>query len=386
VPGLEGRSIAATGIPTTEAGAILTIDLAAIAANWRDLAGRAVAAECGAVIKADAYGCGIEPVAGALTAAGCRTFFVAHLVEARRARAVAPDAAIYVLNGLLPGSAPAYAECNLQPVLGSLDEVAEWQAFKTNGWSGGAALHVDTGMNRLGLRPREAVALAKRNDLKEIGLNLLMSHFACADEPAHPLNAKQMGDFKEVAALYPDLRASLANSSGVFLDPDAHFDLMRPGVALYGANPTPGHANPMRPVVTLEGRVIQVRSVSPQETVGYGATWTARQTAQVAVVSIGYADGFLRASVGSDTHGGAEAIVAGHRCPIAGRVSMDLIAIDVSALPDGSVRRGSLVTFLDETITVDDLAAHAGTIGYEILTSLGRRYHRIYKDGVESAS
>jgi alanine racemase len=200
------------------------------------------------------------------------------------------------------------------------------------------------------------------------------------------LNAKQIGDFKEIAALYPDLRASLANSSGVFLDPDAHFDLMRPGVALYGANPTPAHANPMRPVVKLEGRVIQVRSVSPQETVGYGATWTARQTARIAVVSIGYADGFLRAAGGSDVRGGAEAIVAGYRCPIAGRVSMDLIAVDVTAVPDGAVKRGSLVAFLDETITVDDLAAHAGTIGYEILTSLGRRYHRIYKDGVESAS
>jgi alanine racemase len=373
-------------VPPGEAGGVLTIDLGAIAANWRDLAGRAASAECGAVIKADAYGCGIEPVAGALTAAGCRTFFVAHLAEARRARAAVPDATIYVLNGLLPESAPAYAECNLQPVLGSLDEIAEWQAFKTNGWSGGAALHVDTGMNRLGLRPRDAVAVAKRNDLKEVGLNLLMSHFACADEPAHPLNAKQMGDFKEIAGLYPDLRASLANSSGVFLDPDAHFDLIRPGVALYGANPTPGHANPMRPVVKLEGRVIQVRSVSPQETVGYGATWTARQTARVAVVSIGYADGFLRAAGGSDVRGGAEAIVAGHRCPIAGRVSMDLIAVDVTAVPDGAVKRGSLVAFLDETLTVDDLAAHAGTIGYEILTSLGRRYHRIYKGGVESAS
>ncbi|MGE0523706.1 MAG: alanine racemase [Variibacter sp.] len=379
-------SSSGANVPPGEAGGILTIDLGAIVANWRDLAGRAASAECGAVIKADAYGCGIEPVARALAAAGCRTFFVAHLVEARRARAAAPDAAIYVLNGLLPESAPAYAECNLQPVLGGPDEIAEWQAFKAGGWPGGAALHVDTGMNRLGLRPREAVALARRNDLKDLGLNLLMSHFACADEPAHPLNAKQMGDFKEIAALYPDLRASLANSSGIFLDPDAHFDLLRPGVALYGGNPTPGHANPMRPVVKLESRVIQVRSVSPQETVGYGATWTARQAARIAVVSTGYADGLLRAAGGSDVRGGAEAIVAGHRCPIAGRVSMDLIAVDVTAVPDGAVKRGSLAAFLDETITVDDLAAHAGTIGYEILTSLGRRYHRIYKHGAESAS
>jgi alanine racemase len=370
-----------TGPAETEAGGILTIDLGAIAANWRELARRAAPAQCAAVIKADAYGCGIERVAPALAAAGCGTFFVAHLSEAKRARAVASDAAIYVLNGLLPGSAPAYAADNLRPVLGSMEEVGEWQAFAAAaGWSGGAALHVDTGMNRLGLRPREATALARRNDLHELNLTLLMSHLACADEPAHPLNAKQIGTFSEMRTLFPQIPASLANSSGIFLGPDTHHDMVRPGVALYGANPTPGHSNVMRPVVRLEGRVIQIRAVAQGEAVGYGAVWTARRPTRLAVISVGYADGVIRAGGASDSRQGAEAIVAGHRCPVAGRISMDLIAIDVTDVPETSVRRGSLVALLDESIGVDDFAAHAGTIGYEVLTSLGRRYRRVYKD------
>jgi alanine racemase len=370
------------GPPEAEAGGILAIDLDAIAANWRELAGRAAPARCTAVIKADAYGCGIEPVARALAGAGCSTFFVAHLAEARRARAAAPDAAIYVLNGLLPGTAPAYPEANLRPILCGLDELAEWQAFTAaNGWQGGAALHVDTGMNRLGLRPQEAIALAERTNRPLGGVDLLMSHFACSEEPAHPLNAKQMGIFREIRDLFPEMSASLANSSGIFLGPDAQHDLVRPGVALYGANPTPGHVNPMRPVVYLEGRVIQVREIAAGETVGYSATWTAKRPTRLAVVSIGYADGFLRAASATDAHPGADAIVAGIRCPIAGRVSMDLIALDITGVPAEAVRRGDLVTLLGDDITVDDLAAHAGTIPYEVLTSLGHRYRRVYRGG-----
>ena len=365
-----------------EAGGILTIDLDAIAANWRELAGRAAPAQCAAVIKADAYGCGIEPVARALTRAGCSTFFVAHLTEARRTRAAAPSAAIYVLNGLLPGTAPTYPEANLRPILCSLDELAEWQAFTAaNGWQGAAALLVDTGMNRLGLRPQEAIALAERTNRPLGGVDLLMSHFACSEEPAHPLNAKQMGIFREIRDLFPEMSGSLANSSGIFLGPDAQHDLVRPGVALYGANPTPGHVNPMRPVVYLKGRIIQVREVAAGETVGYSATWTAKRPTRLAVVSIGYADGFLRAASATDTRRGADAIVAGIRCPIAGRVSMDLIALDVTRLPAQAVRRGDLVTLLGDDITVDDLAAHAGTIPYEVLTSLGHRYRRVYRGG-----
>ena len=371
-----------SGPPEPEAGGILTIDLEAIVANWRELARRAEGADCAAVIKADAYGCGIEPVARALVAAGCETFFVAHLAEGRRARTASPGAAIYVLNGLLPNTAEVYAEPNLRPVLCSLDEWAEWEAFKAaTQWLGGAALHVDTGMNRLGLRPPEAVALSKRAGTEHSGITLLMSHFACSEDPAHPLNAKQIGRFREIRDLFPAIPASLSNSSGIFLGPDAHHEMVRPGVALYGANPTPGHVNLMRPVVRLEGRVVQLRTVPEGETVGYSATWTARRPTRLAVVSIGYADGFLRAGSASDLRPGAEAMAHGHRCALAGRVSMDLIAVDITDLPERAIKRGDLIALLDETIGVEELAAHANTIAYEVLTSLGRRYRRVYKGG-----
>jgi alanine racemase len=366
----------------SEANGILTIDLAALVANWRELARRAAPAQCAAVVKADGYGCGLEPITAALARAGCETFFVAHLAEGRRARAAAPPATIYVLNGLLPGTASAYAGCNLHPVIGSLAELAEWKAFvAATAWHGGAALHVDTGMNRLGLSFDEAVWLAGQPPDERGDLGLLMSHLACAETPDHPLNAKQIAAFGELRAMYPGVPGSLANSSGIFLGPDALHNMVRPGVALYGANPTPLHINPMRPVVTLKGRIVQVRTIAEGETVGYGATWTARRLTRVAVISIGYADGILRAASARDDKPGAEAIVAGRPCPLAGLVSMDLLAIDVTDLPEHTPRRGDLVTLLGEEIGVDDLAFHAGTIGYEVLTSLGRRYRRIYQDG-----
>jgi alanine racemase len=372
---------AVTGPPEPEANGLLVIDLAALVANWRELGGRVVPAECAAVLKADAYGCGVGPVAGALAKAGCDTFFVASVFEGRAVRTLAPGAAIYVFNGLPPGTAPAYAESNLRPVLASLDELAEWDGFRhASGWAGGAGLQVDTGMSRLGLSPEEAAGLAGRDLAKGSGITLLLSHFACADEPSHPLNARQMAAFREIRALFPELRGSLANSSGIFLGPDAHHDLVRPGVALYGANPTPGHLNLMRTVVHLQARVVQVREVAENDTVGYGAAWTARRPTRLAIASAGYADGFLRAAGATDTKPGAEAIIAGHPCPLAGRVSMDLLAIDVTDLPDGVPRRGDFVTLLGEDIGVDDLASHAGTIGYEILTSLGRRFRRIYRE------
>src|ERR1043165_7660437 len=238
--------------PEAEAGGILTIDLAAIVANWRALGARAASAQCAAVVKADGYGCGVGEVAGALAQAGCATFFVANLTEARRARTAASDAAIYVLNGLLPGTAPAYAEANLRPVIGSDAELDEWTAFRASaGWRGGAALHIDSGMNRLGFPFAEAGALTHRLP-KHHGIALVMSHFACSEED-HPLNAVQMERFAAVRAAFPGIAGSLANSSGIFLGPSAHHDLVRPGVALYGANPTPTKANPMQPVVTLQG-------------------------------------------------------------------------------------------------------------------------------------
>ena len=363
-----------------ECGGILTIDLAAIVANWRELARRAAPAQCAAVVKADGYGCGIEPVTAALAKAGCATFFVTTLAEARHARAVAPQAAIYVLT-MLPGTHAAVAQGNFRPVIGSIEELAEWEAFRASGWQGTAALHIDTGINRLGLSTDDLAQLEPRVLARRAGLDLLMSHFACSEEPSHRLNAKQMADFRELRDLFPGIAGSLANSSGIFLGPDAHHDLVRPGVALYGANPTPGHLNLMRPAVRLEGRIVQVRDVDPGDTVGYGATWTARRPTRLAVVALGYADGFLRAASASDAKPGAEAVVAGRPCPLAGRVSMDLLAVDVTDVPEGKPRRGDTVALLDHTIGVDDLASHAGTIAYEVLTSLGRRYARVYKGG-----
>jgi alanine racemase len=368
------------GPPAAEAGGILTVDLSAIEANWRALGRRIMPSECAAVIKADAYGCGIEPVAARLSRAGCKTFFVADLHEPRRARGAAPDTAIYVLNGLLPGTAPVFADLRARPVIGSMVELAEWDAFcSANQWQGGAALHVDTGMNRLGITANEAAALAPRIRSENHGITLLMSHLACAEEQNHPLNQRQINLFREVRILYRGITSSLANSSGIFLGNAAHCDMVRPGVALYGVNPTPGQSNPMRPAIELQARIAQVRIVQKGETVGYNAGWTAKRTSRLAVVAVGYADGYLRAASASDQAPGADAIVAGKRCPIAGRVSMDLIEIDITDLPDGSARRGDLVKLIGDEISVDDVAAAAGTIGYEVLTSLGRRYHRVYR-------
>jgi alanine racemase len=367
------------GSPESQVGGILTVDLGAIVDNWRALGRHALPCECAAVVKADGYGCGIEQVAGALAKAGCKTFFVADLTEAQRVRKIAPDPAIYVLNGLQPGTASAYAEIGARPVIGSLVELAEWDAFCSGGWRGGAALHVDTGMNRLGITLDEAAALAPRIRAENHGITLLMSHFACSEIPEHSLNQRQITAFRDVRVLYRGIPSSLANSSGIFLGAPAHCDLVRPGVALYGVNPTPGRSNPMRAAIGLQARIVQVRTVARGETVGYDATWTAKQVTRLAVAAVGYADGYLRAASASDAAPGGDAIVAGTRCPLAGRISMDLLAIDVTELPDGAARRGDLATLIGGEITVDDVATAARTIGYEVLTSLGRRYHRLYR-------
>lgn len=369
-----------SGPPAAQAGGILTIDLGALVANWRALSSRTMPSECAGVVKADGYGCGIEQVTAALVKAGCKTFFVADLSEARRVRETATEAAIYVLNGLMPGTAPAYAELRARPVIGSMVELAEWDVFTSaQAWRGGAALHVDTGMNRLGISVNEAAALAPRIRAENHGITLLMSHLACAENPEHPLNDRQIRLFREVRLHYRGIPSSLANSSGIFLNDAAHCDIVRPGVALYGVNPTPGRSNPMRPVIGLQARIVQVRTVPRGETVGYSATWTAKRTTRLAVAAVGYADGYLRASGSTDETPGGNAIIAGKRCPLAGRVSMDLLAVDVTDLPEGAVRRGDVATLISNEITVDEVATAAGTIGYELLTSLGRRYHRVYR-------
>jgi alanine racemase len=377
-PILESSGTAA--VPET--GGVLTIDLAAIVANWQALAHQALTVECGAVVKANAYGMGIEAVTTALAKAGCKTFFVADLAEARRVRSRAAEATIYVLDGSTPEGAAAFIELNARPVINSMTELAEWDAFVgAHNWAGGAALQVDTGMKRLGISVDEAAALAPRVQTDNHGIALLMSHLACAEQADHPLTVGQLKLFREVRALYRGLPASLANSSGVFLGDPAHFDLVRPGAALYGVNPTPGKSNPMRGVVELSGRILQLRDVAADQTVGYGATWTAKRATRIAVVALGYADGLMRAASGTDRERGGSAMVAGQRCPIAGRISMDLVALDVTDVPAGAIHRGDLATFIGAGISVDDFAAAAGTIGYEVLTRLGTRPHLVYRGG-----
>ena len=370
-----------------EAGGVLTIDLGALAANWRSLQDRAAPAECAAVVKADGYGLGLAPVVRALTCAGCRTFFVADLSEAVTAREACGDAAIYILNGLLPGTATTYAGLALRPILGSPEEIVEWAAFcRDAGARLPAAIHLDTGINRLGLTPAQAAEIAASPLLAAFEPALVMSHFVSSEEPENPLNARQVARFGAVRQLFPDVPASLCNSSGIFLPERPHFDLVRPGYALYGGNPIPGRPNPMAAVIRLEGRILQVRTAEDGETVGYNAQWTARGRRRLAVVSVGYADGYPRAASATDLkHNGeapfGEAIVAGRRCPFAGRVSMDMIVLDVTDAPEDAAHRGALVTLIGDDLTLDEVGRRAGTIGYEVLTSLGRRYARRYMGG-----
>jgi alanine racemase len=365
-----------------ETGGTLTVDLDAIADNWQTLTRRLFAVECGAVVKANAYGLGLEPVTARLVKAGCKTFFVADVAEARRARSRAREAAIYVLNGFSPEAANAFAELNVQPVINSTVELAEWDAFvTTQGWRGGAAIHIDTGMNRLGMSAEEAAALAPRLQQENHGITLLMSHLACAEVQDHPLNASQIRLFRELRMLYHGVPASLANSAGIFIGDTAHFDVARPGAALYGINPMPGRTNPMRNVLTLSGLVLQVRKVPQGESVGYGAAWNAKRASRIAVAALGYADGLLRAGSGPDRKAGGSAIVAKKRCPIVGYISMDLTCIDVTDLPNNAVRRGDSATFIGEDLLIDEVAASAGTIAYEVLVRLGSRCHLAYRGG-----
>ena len=370
------------GPPADQAGGILTVDLAALEANYKTLRSSATPADCAAVVKADGYGLGLEPVAGHLRQSGCNTFFVADLAEGKRLRAVARDIVIYILNGLPQGTGQVFADHNLRPVIGSLAELAEWDAFAGGAkWNGGFALHVDTGMNRLGISVEEAAAIAPRINTQNHGIRLIMSHFVASQFAESQRNQEQILTFRNVRALFRGVPASISNSSGIFLGSAAHLDLVRPGVALYGVNPTPGQPNPMKPVVDLKVRIAKLRDIAFGETVGYDATWTARRPSRIAIATLGYADGFPRSQSGADQKAGGTLIVNGKPCPIVGRISMDLIALDVTDLPAGSVKRGDFATVIGEGRTVDALGDMIGTIGYEVLTSLGRRYARVYKGG-----
>tara|TARA_R110000772_G_scaffold41808_1_gene97589 strand:+ start:172127 stop:173263 length:1137 start_codon:yes stop_codon:yes gene_type:complete len=366
------------GVDARLAGAVLTVDLAALQANYRLISNRLTGgATASAVVKADAYGIGIGPAAKALWAAGARDFFVAHADEGVTLRGHLTDARIHVLNGAHDGAEDAFLEHGLIPALNCLGDAARWRAFCAQaGKPLPCVLHVDTGMCRLGLDRREyARVVADPSLLDGLDIQIVMSHLASADEDS-PQNAQQLALFRDARAHLPMGQASFANSSGVFLGPDYHFDLARPGVALYGVNPTPGSPNPMAQVVRLKAKILQVRDVDSAETVGYGATHRIAGPSRIATLPVGYADGYLR-SLGNR----ATAYIGDYEAPLVGRVSMDLITIDVTAVPEAQCRPGMTVDLIGPRHTVDDLATQAGTIGYEILTSLGRRYHRVYADG-----
>jgi len=363
--------------------AILTIDLDALAANYRQLRDLAAPAECAAVVKADAYGLGMEHAAPALWRSGCKTFFVATLTEAEDLRALLPEAVIYVFNGLLPGTADRFHTGALRPVLNSADEIKEWAGYCAEvGERLPCAVHLDSGMNRLGLSCSEVDVTAQALELwSALSLTLVMSHLACADDAAHAKNVAQRDLFDTLRARLPEAMTSLANSAGILLGPDFAYDLVRPGIALYGGHPQRRGENPFRPVVHLKGRILQVRDVAAGETVGYGATRTLTRPSRVAVVSAGYADGLFRALSTKDGENGLAVYLGPHAVPILGRISMDLITIDVTDVSETLSRRGAWVELLGPNVSAHALATHAGTIDYEVLTSLGQRAARRYIGG-----
>jgi alanine racemase len=363
------------GPPEAEAGGILKIDLTAIVSNWELLAKR-TDAECAAVVKADAYGCGIDPVTATLKEVGCKTFFVSNLPEAKRVRLAAPNAVIYILNGFYADTGPVFAEIGARPVINNLIEMAAWDAFAAgSNWAGGFAVNVDTGAGRLGLTLDEAAGIAQRVRSSNHGVKLLMSRLENAAQPDHPLNHRQISHFLELRRLYTDVPASLAECDSIFLGQRTHYDLVRAGPALYGANPTPKPENPMLPVIELQARIVNVCNCLPGQTLSE-AGWTAQRPTRIALAAVGYADGFAR-TAGLEHN--LRAIVGGRPCRVVGRPAMDLLAIDVTGLSDQrNARQGEMVTLIGGQITIDNLASDTNSTAGEVLCNLGRRFHRVY--------
>ena len=369
------------------AGAILSIDLGALQKNWRTyqtMVSKSKNCAVGAVIKARGYGLDARHVGVALGVAGCKTFFVASIDEGIELRSVmGDDAEIFILGCPIGGNEHDLVHHALSPVLNSLEDISVWKKFSnSSGLNAPAALHLDSGMNRLGLGAGDVGAIAKNPDLLSgVNISLVMSHLACSDEQKNPMNQEQLTSFKNALSSIGGLggvRTSIANSSGVFLGPEYHMEMVRPGVALYGVNPTPEKANPMAQVVRLQGKILQVREIDTPQTVGYGATHKAAGKELIATIAAGYADGILR----SLSNNGV-AYVGEYPAPYVGRVSMDLITINVSAVPENIAHVGALVDLIGPNNPVDDMAARSGTIGYEILTNLGPRYGRVYVGGAD---
>jgi len=346
--------------------AVLRIDLDALARNYRLMRSRAAPAECAAVVKANGYGLGVERVARRLLREGCKRFFVATLAEGRELRALAPEALIYIFEGAVEGGADELAKLRLRPALNTLSQVERWRGH------GPAALHIDTGMNRLGLSVADVAKVAAHRELLE-GVDLVMTHLACADEPGHPLNREQLERFAQARAQLPSLPSSIGNSAGTLIDAAYRGDVARPGIGLYGGNPFSDRDNPMACVATLTAPILQLRDIDSAQPVGYGATYVASPPARIAVLGVGYADGYPR-SLGN----AGVAAIGGVRVPVVGRVSMDLMCVDVGALPRDDVRVGQAVELFGPTVGIDEVATAAGTISYEILTGMGRRPVRDY--------
>jgi alanine racemase len=371
--------ITMTAIQPHLAGATATIDLAALKANYLLLARKAKTSITSAAIKGDAYGLGVKPAAKALWSAGCRSFYVARPEEGATLRAVLPKATITILDGLYEGQTAFYRKHKLIPALFSISQIKDWAK---NAKGEPCSLHVDTGINRAGLQPKDWLAFTGDEKLlRTLNIRILMSHLACGDNGRSPMNLQQLEKFEAIHAGVPHLKASLANSPGIFLGKQYHFNETRPGIALYGGNPTPYQKNPMKPVVTLDARILQIRSTQKGETVGYSATWRATRPTKIAIIAAGYADGIARKLSSQQNNGPAQVYIAGQRCPIVGRVSMDMMTIDVTDVSERKLAKATTAELFGKHITVDEAAGWAGTISYELLTHLGKRYARVYSRG-----
>lgn len=360
-----------------EAGAALAVRLAPLRANYRKVLDR-TGVSASPVLKADAYGLGLAPIARALLEAGADSFFVARVEEGIALRLAARDARIFVLDGLRPGTAAALEAHALTPVLNSADEIAEWSELAASRKTRlAAAIQIDTGLNRSGLSREDLAAIVAppREKLRHIDTVLYMSHLACADEPAHPMNRAQLERFRAALAMLPPAPASLAASDGIELGAAYRFDMVRPGLALYGAHGVKGAANPYAAVASLTAPILQLRRVAKGETVGYGASFTASRDTIIAIAAAGYADGLMRA-LGER----GRAFVGGVHVPFAGRVSMDLVCLDVTDADTSSLIPGSEAEFLGANLPLSDVAAASGTVAHEVLIAVNRRARRIYTD------
>lgn len=361
------------------AGGVLSIDLKALQRNYLKIQAEVGPAECGASVKSDAYGIGMEHAARALWAAGCRSFFVALPEEGKRLRGIVPQAVIYVLGGLFAGEAPFYEEHRLRPALAQLQEIDEWARHcRAVGRCLPAAVHIESGINRLGLQLPQLKELARRKEVfSAFELALVVSHLARADEQEHAFNRQQLETFNNLRTLLPRAPASLANSPGAFLGPAYRHDLVRPGIGLYGGNPFSGRDNPFEAVATVEARILQVKFLGSGESVGYGGGFVAERPSRIAVIAAGYADGYPRSCSALPKGGPASVWLGGRLAPVVGRVSMDMITVDVTDVP-GEPKVGDMVELMGRHVGVDDIARWSGSISYEILTRLGSRYLRLY--------